>query len=333
MDSDATRVYGDNYLIVKGRFKSPSMNLYGQIMIIFKNENTIDSYAVVASTYSEIYNMEPHEEWNRYEEYIADVKWKGNFNANITHSIMDHIKALSDEVKLLKEFYQSVYKYDYSNVDITIFDLINRVLHDKSLILETGIQEVTQRDYYETKKNRDKKGEEEPAQKSEGSAATEDAAVILPVKPIVSPVRGKPIYELKIGDKIIIKIQAISDRANYFIDLLDLREDKQIRPIPAEVIDIKAGSGKKDPVEILTLIGSGIYGKFTEEEKQVKLRIYDPSIDGPIKKKILDASMQQKMKSFEPRESGPGLSKGTIFMLLLFVIILALFIVLIFISW
>jgi hypothetical protein len=333
MDSDATRVYGDNYLILKGRFKSPSMNLYGQIMIIFKSENTIDSYSVVASTYSEVYNMEPHEEWNKYEESIADIKWKGNFNANITHSIMDHVKSLSDEVKLLKEFYQSIYKYDYSTVDITLFDLINRVLHDKSLILETGIQEVTQRDYYETKKNRDKKDDDAPAQKDDSTGSPEDAAVILPVKPIVSPVRGKPIYELKIGDKIIIKIQAISDRANYFIDLLGLREDKQVRTIPAEVIDIKAGTGKKDPVEILTLIGSGIYGKFTEEEKQVKLRIYDPSIDGPIKKKLLDASVQQKMKAFAPEEHGPGLSKGTIFMLLLFVIILTLFIVLIFISW
>ncbi len=308
------------------------MNLYGQLMIIFKDETTIDSYSVVASTYSEIYNMEPHEEWNRYEEAIADIKWKGNFNGNITHSIMDHIKSISDDRRNLKNLYESVFKYDYTNVDIVLFDLVNLVIHDKSLILETGIQEVTQQDFYETKKRRD--GTADKNKKSnDDSGDRDDASVILPVKPIVSPVRGKPIYELKIGDKIIIKIQPLSDRANYFIDLLDLREENQVRALPAEVIDIKAGTGKKDPVEILTMIGPGIYGKFTEEEKQVKLRIYDPSIDGPIKRKNIKGVIQQKSASFDEEESGPGLSKGTILMLVLFVVILTIFIALIFISW
>ena len=323
---------GENFLIVKGRFKSPSTSIYGQILIVLKDETTIDSYSVVASTYSEIFDLEPHEEWYRFEEFIADVKWKGNFNANITHSVMDQIKAINDDYKTMKLFYDSVYKYDYNNLDITLFDQINRVIHDKNLVLETGIQEVSQRDFFDVKKNRDK-GKKDEAPKDVIEQTGPDS-VILPVKPIVSPVRGKPIYELKIGDKIILKIQPLSDRANYFIDLLDLREDKQIKPIPADVIDIKAGIGKKDPVEILTQIGPGIYGKFTEEEKQVKLRIYDPAIDGPIKKRVMKDQMLAA-KSFDNTDDagGPGLSKGTIIMFILFVVILALFIILIFFSW
>jgi hypothetical protein len=160
--------------------------------------------------------------------------------------------------------------------------------------------------------------------------SVEDDAVILSVKPIVAPVRGKPIYELRVGDKLMVYVQPQSDRANYYIDLLELREDKEIKPTPGEVIDIKAGSGKNSSTDILTLISPGIYGKFTEAEKQVKLKMYNPEIDGPMAKKKQGVVGDKWAGDSAKR---PGYSKGTIVMLVLFMIMLILFVVLIFLSW
>lgn len=151
------------------------------------------------------------------------------------------------------------------------------------------------------------------------------------MEPILSPVKGKPLYELKIGDKIMARIVPNSDRANYFIDLMDLRTDGGLKPIPCEIIDIKSG-GKNAPVDILMQIGPGIYGKCSESEKQVKLRIYDPLTDGPQVTKV-DGKKVLKKTPVAETQPGKGMSTSSYIIIGLFVIILIIFILLLFLSF
>ncbi len=319
----------DNVMIVKGRFKAAAQSLYGQFILIFKSNQSFESYSAVVSTYSDLYNLEPHEDWMKYREYIANVKWKGNFNANMTSSIMDHFKRFQEEMNSITLLYDSICDYDYNAMDMSLYDIVNRIIHDKNLILETAIQEITPQEYRAgitgpDQQKEDAGGEAIPAN---DGYSVEDDAVILPVKPIVAPVKGKPIYDLRVGDKLMVYLQPQSDRANYYIDMLNLREENGIRPTMGEVIDIKAGSGKNNPTDILTLVAPGIYGKFTETEKQVKLKLYNAETDGPLLKKNSVASASGSTVG------STGMTKGTIAMLVLFLTILALFVVLIFLSW
>jgi hypothetical protein len=324
----------DNLMIIKGRFKAASINLFGQFILIFKNRNEFDTFNAVISTYSDLYNLEPHDEWTKYREYIANVKWKGNFNASMTSSIMENLKRFSEEMNSISLLYDIVCDYDYNAMDATLFGLINRIIHDKALVLETAIQEITPSEFRAAVSGTDAKNETADVPSgTDDQFSVEDDAVILPVKPIVAPVRGKPIYELRVGDTLMVHVQPQSDRANYFIDLLDLREDKVIKATPGEVIDIKAGSGKNNPTDILTMISPGIYGKFTETEKQVKLKMYSPEIDGPMAKKKPGASGDALAADSERSAAKFGYTKGTIVMLALFMIILVLFVVLVFLSW
>jgi len=274
-----------------------------------------------------MYDLEPHISWDKYEEHIVDRKWKGNFNNSMTASLMDSLDKLSEDQKAMKMLYEYIYNYDYDQMDVIIYDLINRIIHDKNLVMETIIQEVTTQEFRKIKQDRGK-----PSKAEENDSEPEDKdrqAVILQVKPIVSPVKGKPIYELRIGDKIMIRIMPSSSREYYYIDLYNLREEKNIRPIPATVIDIKSINAKNNPVEILTEITPGVYGIFTEDEKQVKLKLFDPKTDNTLN------SSGGKKASFTGQESqeqvAPG--KSVMIMVILFLIILALFILLISISW
>lgn len=328
----------DNIIIIKGRFKSAPMNLYGQFLIIFNNKKQFESSNIVVSTFSDAYDLEPHMGWERFEENIVNLKWKGNFNASMTSSLMDQFKNLSSDVKAMELLFDNAYNYDYDNMDITLYDMINRIIHDKNLILETGIQELTQEEFIKTKENRGKQKDEPAAANvpDEFGVQLAEGSVILQIKGVIAPVRGKAIYELKIGDKIMVRILPSSDRANYFIDLLSLRDDtqrdeKKIKPTPAEVIDIKKGTGKREPVEILVEIGPGLYGKLIEDEQQVRLKMYNPEIDGPVIKK--DLGPYPGKPDQEKGANKLGLSKGSIILLVLFLVILALFLILIFLSW
>lgn len=326
MDSGLTQQANENILIVKGRFKSNSMNLYGLFLLIFNTIKKLDIYHVIVSSYSDMYDFEPHTSWERYEEIIVDRKWKGNFNNSMTASIMDAFSKLSEDARATKLLYEHVYNYDYDQMDLIIYDQINRIIHDKNLTMETIIQEVSAQEFRKIKEDRSKPSEDE---KEKPQAEDGKQSTILQVKPIVAPINGKPIYNLRIGDRILIKIIPSSSRENYYIDLYNLKEEKTIRPIPATVVDIKAGLGKNNPVEILTEIMPGVYGQFNEEEKQVKLKLFDPMVDDTINGRKKGA---QGPYSSAEEESAASM-KSIVIMAVLFVVILTLFILLILISW
>gem|GEM_PF-212870 len=337
MNNETSIMSDENILIVKARFKSAGMNLYGQVLVIFNNQKLFESYNAVVSTYSDAYDLELHTSWDRYEEFIADLKWKGHFNTSMTSSLMNQFKELSSDNGAMTRFFNSVNNYDYDNLDILLYDLINRIFHEKNLTLESVIQEITPAEFFEVKERRSK-----PLDKSAGGKGLSDKlglgkdAVILTVKPLLAPVKGTPIYALKIGDIIMSKVLPNSEKQNHYIDILGLREENQIRPVPAEVIDIKAGSGKNEPIEILTKLGDEIYGKIIEDEKQVKLRIYNPAVDGYIAggTPFQKANRTTRAKTLFDDGAIPfGLSRGTITILLLFMAIMIMFTVLIFLSW
>ncbi|MBN2041263.1 MAG: hypothetical protein JW864_14575 [Spirochaetes bacterium] len=277
-DNQNTTSQTKNYHILKGRFKSNSLNFYGLFLFIFNSRRELDISHILVSTFSSAYDLEPFFGWEQYEEFIVNAKWKGNYNPNMTVSIEDYFKKIAadkdGQVGKLQEYMRD---YDYDNIDAFMFDIINRIIHDKNLILETNVQEASESEFRQAKENRARKAEK--SKDSGKQNLTDDEGVTLSIQLILAPVSGKPIYELKIGDVIMCKILPNTDRANYFIDLLDLRIENMVKPAPCKVIDIKSES-KSDPLEILTEIGPGIYGKCIEDERQVKLRMYDPAVDG-----------------------------------------------------
>lgn len=325
MDSEFPQGSEDNILIVKGRFKSVTSNLYGLFLIIFNNTKKLDNYHIIVSSYSDMYEYEPSISWEKYEEYIVDRKWKGDYSNSITISLMEALKNLAEDSNTTRLLFDHTYNYDYDQMDIILYDLINRIIHDKNLIMESIIQEVSSSDFRKVKEDRSRPQEAD----EEKPAGTENQTTILNVKPIVAPVKGKPIYELKIGDRIMVKIVPSTTKENYYIDLYSLKEDKTIRPVPASVVDIKSISGKNNPIEILVEIIPGVYGKFIEDEKQIKLRIFDPATDSPLTG--LNQKSTNSHSSFEDKASPH--QKSTFVMALLFLIILALFILLVFIGW
>lgn len=318
-----------NILIVKGRFKSTSMNLYGLFLLTFNAMKKLENHHVIVSSYSDMYDLETSTSWHKFEEYIVDRKWKGNFNNSMTASIMEAFNKISDDTRTLKTLYDNVYNYDYDQMDLILYDLINRIIHDKNLVMESLIQEISMDELKNIKDDRSKpqaKDDEEPQDKKDSHG------VILQVKPVLSPLNGKPIYELRIGDKIMVRIMATSNKEQYYIDLYNLKDDRGIRTIPATVIDIKSSTGKNNPIELLAEIMPGVYGLCLEDEKLIKLKMYDPKTDSGINEKPKSAASKENYTPVSNSKSA-GSAKSIMIMAGLFVIILLLFIVLIMLSW
>ena len=327
MDSELSAQSEGNILIVKGRFKSTSMNLYGLFLLSFNAMKKLDSHHVIVSSYSDMYDLDPNTPWHKFEEYIVDRKWKGNFNNSMTASIMEAFNKISEDVRNMKILYDNVYNYDYDQMDLILYDIINRIIHDKNLVMESLIQEISLQELQSVKEDRSK-----PQNQDDDAPKKDSHGVILQVKPVLSPLNGKPIYELRIGDKIMVRIIPSSHKENYYIDLYNLKDDRGIRVIPATVIDIKSSAGKNTPIEILAELMPGVYGLCIEDEKLIKLKMYDPKTDSGMNEKEKTA-VKKDIQSAGTSTETAGSGKSIMIMAALFVIILFLFIFLILLSW
>jgi hypothetical protein len=327
MESEFSQKSESNYIIIKGRFKSIATNQYGLFLLTLNSMKRIENQQVIAASHADIYDLDPNTQWNKFEEFIVDRKWKGNYSNSITTSISEAFNKLPEDIKSINALYESAYNYDYDKMDVILDDIINRAIHDKNLTMETIIQEISQQELQNIKDKRSKpqKNEEDQNEKKD------DSNVILKIKPVLAPLNGKPIYELRIGDRIMVSIIPASNKENYYIELNDLRDEKKgiIKPIPATVNDIKSSSSKNTPIEILTEIMPGVYGLCLEDEKLIKLKLYDPEIDSLLK--AAGALKSGRSDSFSNKNGKP--SKGIIIMTLFLLFIVLVFIIFILIGW
>jgi hypothetical protein len=277
-----------NYFFLKGRFKSTAANLYGLFLVVFNPQKVMEVHNAAASSFSTSYDLEPHIEWERYEEKITEYRWKGNCNASMTNSIVNAFEDINRDSRLRDELYSLISSYNYSQLEIMLFDQLNRIVRDRNIIIESGIQEATPEEVIQVRERRSVASKDESAAAPAPETTThdfevEEGSTIVPVSMLLSPVRGKLLYELKIGDKIMLRLNAKNEIGKYYIDFFSLRTpDGKIKAIAGEVIDIR--SEKRDmPVSVLTKIDERVYGLSTEEERHVRVCIYDPKVDGPLR--------------------------------------------------
>jgi len=333
--SETIDIKADNrVLFVKVRFnnteKDSEQKLYGQLFLVLTNSYSLESFNGLISTFSDTYDIELHTNWDKYEEFIAERKWKGHFSLNLTNTLSTYLEDLKNDKQLYKFFYTTVVNYDYNKLDVLLYDIINKALHEKSLIIETVIQETTQDDYKATREMRNKPQESDEDADLEAKAdKIMNEKVLLEVKPVLAPVKGKPIYSLKTGDIIMIRVLANTQRQVSYIKLLGLELDGRITvPIAADIIDIKYGTSKFDAYEITVKIDDNIYGKVIETERQIKLRIYDPKTDGARLEGFFGGS-----KLYAKKKKNDRVTKAFIMVLSIFLTILIVVILYVFFTW
>jgi hypothetical protein len=305
-----TPVTTGKYYFLKGRFKSASTNLYGLFLVIYNPQKIMESFQLVSTSYSNIYDLEPHQDWHRYETMITDYRWKGSYNTSMTSALMSIFDAISKDGRQREEFYGLIASYNYQRIEVILFDLFNRMIRDKGASMETGIQEAMPEEVQQTR----------DAHKNQ----VEEGATIIPSSLILSPVRGKLLYELKIGDRIMVKLNHETQQGLYYIEMFKLRSPEgKIKGIPAEVIDIRSES-KSMPVDVLSRIDEHLYARATEEERHVRVCLYDPRIDGPIKKVKTQAKKNPLAPETSSENSKQKYSSMTYLMLGLFAFLLIL---------
>ena len=276
------------YAIIKVRFKAVDTNTFGFFLLFMDNETRrYESVTVLVSHFSSLYEIDPKENWSSLEERLMELKWKGEYAATISRDTQTSIEAALNGLRS-EEICNFVKSNNTNKIASLLAMVLAKPLGDKNVFVDLAWDNVSKAQIEEVKQEREQRSAEQAAAADAASAATatlssgnefgvEDGSVVLNVNFVLSPVSGVPIHELKMNDKIMVKIDPSSKRGMYFIELLNAKQDDKILPVPGTVTDIKIG--KNNEYSILVKIGEGIYGNVSEAEK-VKIKRFDPETDG-----------------------------------------------------
>ena len=262
--------YGENnYVILKGRFRAVETNTYG-LFIIFFNDNlgTVESLIAIASHYSSLYDNDPHLPWYIIEENIVNLRWKGDIAVNISLDLQNFLESTLERDRGT-ELFSLIKNNNETRLESLILAVLIKPLSDRNVQLETVSELVTRQSMNAIREERNKPKQKEPAV-AQPSSIKELSAIN--VELVLAPVSGIPIYELEIGDKIMVKINDRTTKGNYAIDLLGARVDGTLIPVPAEVTEIERG--EENEYTIVCKLDDDVSGKVVETE-QVKLKRYD----------------------------------------------------------
>ncbi len=275
-----------SYIVIKGRFKALNTSSYGLFIVFLDNiTKNVDKHDIVSSHFSTLFENNIGMPWSELEEIITKLKWRGEYATSLTHDIQTSIEDLFQPgTGRTQDIWANIKKAQIGKVVVIFEEVLGRPTGDKNIKVEVAIETITKSEIEDVKRaRREREGRDilavpqssQPADAAAKTTGIEENAVILEVALVLSPVSGVPIYELKEGEKIMVKISEQSSRGQYFIDLLNASKDNEIIPIPATVV--KASRDGKI-YNVLANIGPGVYGRSMDEDN-VKVKMYDPAQD------------------------------------------------------
>lgn len=285
----------NDLIAIKGRFRAPETKLFGLYLLMLNQEGGfIENTAIIASVHPEIYNETLKADFSSFESKMNRLKYDGKCKQDSTHDLQETLNSVILDEEFYKDLNNSVKKKNMKGITHSMTTLISRVLHDPQVTTDIEIQDVTNQDLEKAREEAEAaKADSKPA-----ASATPSAETTLDISLVLAPVGGKLVTDLKPGEKIMVRISPANNRAEYYFDLLGLRNEKGVSPAPAELISITEGSAGS---EIKVKIADGVFGKVTEEEK-VLVRLHDEK-DEAKKQEKKEPGAKQRTSAQKPKRS------------------------------
>ncbi|HOP63646.1 MAG TPA: hypothetical protein PK358_03850 [Spirochaetota bacterium] len=287
-EEKSKKMLNDTYrdlVVLKGRFSSASV--YGAF-IIFVNSvylKVVNSFFIVSRSF-ELADLKTSIDWRNFEKQLDDVQKKGGgddiFAAQVKENIARNLnfQELTKLFKLIELNDAIAVNHSFQKFlsDVTGFQNIELSLdYETSTSLAMEIHSITGAKIPPAELARGQ-GEEKAAQevkieKVDDSLEGKEIKLMLNGALILSPIKGKDIAKLTIGDRIMISIIDKNPRAVDVAKAFNAYDSEgKIKPIPGRIVSIK----RDDCLHVMAIVAKGIYMKIVEEEDNIKVAM-DPT--------------------------------------------------------
>ncbi len=285
-DDKAKKMVNGTYLdlyVIKGKFSSSS--LYGAF-IVFLNTTYLrvaSSYAMISKSF-DVSDIKSNQDWRNFEKQLVEMSKKSGYDESMTSKIKDSMnKALT--IQEITKFSKLIEQDDGIAVNHYFQKFISDVMGFQNVELSVDYEKISSISMELNSITSQKMSsapepvKETPSEqniiveKLEDPLEGKEVKLVLNGALILSPIKGKEIAELAIGDRIMISIIDKSPKANDLLKAFNaLKEDGTAKPIAGRIVSIKHTTDYK----IFAIVAKGIYLKIVEEEEFIKVAM-DPA--------------------------------------------------------
>jgi len=284
-EDKAKKMLNGSYLdlyVIKGKFASSSV--YGAF-IVFMNTaylRVVNSYSMLSRSF-EVSDVKTTLDWRTFEKQLVEISRKNGFDEALTAKMKDSMgKALTIQeitkfAKLIEQDDGIAVNHNFQKFisDVTGFQNVElSVDYEKISSISMELNSTTGTKIPASEPVKEKQQEEDvKVEKLDDPLEGKEVKLILNGALILSPIKGKDISELVIGDRIMISIIDKSSKASDVLKAFNaVREDGSAKPIAGRIVSIKHAEDYK----LFAIVAKGIYVKIEEEENFIKVAM-DPT--------------------------------------------------------
>ncbi|HMV77415.1 MAG TPA: hypothetical protein PL048_05835 [Leptospiraceae bacterium] len=209
---------------------------------------------------------------------IQNIILSGHSSQSSSISLINHIKNQFTQESFTFELNHYLEHGDGDKLKNLMERTIQRVFGSRSeqesaLFLSENTQE--EMDALSPPPSTDLPKAENDAREYEIPSVVPPGSKIVKFQFIVAPVTGTEVSELRLGDRILIKIQEGPD-SNDILSELQLKDQSGIIiPCPGIIIDLV--HNEDDSTSVVVKLGEGIYGQYIEAERNIRVKMAEPS--------------------------------------------------------
>jgi len=233
----------------------------------------------------EVSDIKTNQDWRSFEKQLVAISQKSGYDEAMTSKMKDAmnksltIQEITKFAKLIEQDDGIAVNHNFQkfisdvtgfqNVELSVdYEKISSIAMELNSLTSTKISAASAEPVKDTKSEDDIKVE-----KLDDPLEGKDVKLVLNGALILSPIKGKDISELVIGDRIMI---SVIDKSPKVVDLLKafnaITEDGTTKPIAGRIVSIK----HLDDYKIFAIVAKGIYLKIIEEEPHIKVSM-DPT--------------------------------------------------------
>ena len=268
--------YLDLYLI-KAKFSSSSV--YGALIIFLNipNLRVVHVYSIISRSF-EVAEIKTTQEWRNFESRLVDINRKGDLDADLTANVNEtlskslNVQEITQLLQLIDQDNGAALNHNLQKffADVTGFQNVAfSVDYEKLSSLTMELHSVTSEKISASKiKDQDEDVNIEEADDADDPLAGKDVRLLVRGALILSPVKGKDISKLVIGDKVMISIIDQSAKAVDLLKAFNAYSDEGVaKPIVGRIVSINHTTDYK----IHAIVAKGIYVRIIEDENFIKV--------------------------------------------------------------
>ncbi|OHD71351.1 MAG: hypothetical protein A2W19_10115 [Spirochaetes bacterium RBG_16_49_21] len=269
--------------VIKGKFYSTTS--LGAFIAFFNYQYlTLNSVYPVISASQTFSALDPDSDWITFEKHLVDsmgndehddvlcTHFRNVFTAAFTLQFAGELQKLvqaddkSGINKFFMQFMQDRMGFQRAKMSVSC-EFISS--------LDMELHSLTSRKITAYKEHKDDKDESEPRiefEEDDGDVLKEKKVkLVLRGSLILSPIKGRDVGLLIIGDRIKVKIVDVSPRAVQVAKAFDAYDEDGIHPIVGRIVSIRrlAEGGYR----IFVLIAKGIFVRIDETEENIKIAV------------------------------------------------------------